>query len=58
MTPMLAQFFPPEMQGGDMDTQGFTVVQPSEIGQAVCWLLSGESNQVAGVNLPVGPGAP
>lgn len=57
-TPMLAQFFPPEAQGADIDTAGFGIVQPTDIAQAILWLLSSESSQVAGVNLAVGPGAP
>jgi hypothetical protein len=57
-TPMLAKFFPAHMQDGNMDTGGFGIVQPSDIAQAICWLLSEESSQISRVNLPVGPGAP
>ena len=57
-TPMLAQFFPPEAQGAAIDTGAFGIVQPTDIAQAIIWLLSSESSQVAGVNLAVGPGAP
>lgn len=57
-TPMLVQFFPPEMQGADIDTAGFGIVQPSDIAQAATWLLGDESSQISGVNIPVGPGAP
>ncbi|KAI9744900.1 MAG: hypothetical protein M1818_001825 [Claussenomyces sp. TS43310] len=56
-TPMLSQFFAPEAAGA-IDTQGFGLVQPTDIAQAVVWLLSDESSQISGVNLPVGPGAP
>jgi hypothetical protein len=55
---MLAKFFPAHMQDGNMDTGGFGIVQPSDIAQAICWLLSEESSQISRVNLPVGPGAP
>lgn len=55
---MLAQFFPPSMQTGDIDSGAFGIVQPSDIARAICYLLSDQSAPVSGVNVPVGPGAP
>jgi len=57
-TPMLAQFFAPQEQGAPVDTQGWQLVQPEDIARAAAWLLSEQSTQVSGVNIPVGPGAP
>jgi len=57
-TPMLAQFFGAPPEGVEIDTSGWDVVEPLDIAKAVVWLLSSDSNQIAGVNIPVGPGAP
>lgn len=56
-TPMLGSFFgAPE--GTEIDTAGWGVIEASDIAEAVFWLLSDKAKQVAGVNIPVGPGAP
>jgi len=57
-TPMLAQFFGQDPSSGEMDTSGWDVVEPSDIARAIVYLLSDDSLQIAGVNIPVGPGAP
>jgi len=57
-TPMLSQFFGSDASSGEIDTSGWDVVEPLDIAKAVVWLLSDDSHQVAGVNIPVGPGAP
>ena len=54
---MLSQSFGPDT-AGQMDTQGFGLIQSEDVAKAIIWFLSSESSQVAGVNLPVGPGAP
>ncbi|CAD6593364.1 MAG: hypothetical protein ASARMPRED_007435 [Alectoria sarmentosa] len=56
-TPMLSQSFGPDA-AGRMDTKGFGLIQADDVAKAIVWLLSSDASQVAGVNLPVGPGAP
>jgi len=57
-TPMLSQFFGEAPAGAEIDTSGWDVVEPSDIAKAAVWLLSTDSHQISGVNIPVGPGAP
>lgn len=54
---MLSQSFGPDA-AGPMDTKGFGVIEADDVAKAIIWLLSSDSSQVAGVYLPVGPGAP
>ncbi|KAK3176382.1 hypothetical protein OEA41_007705 [Lepraria neglecta] len=56
-TPMISQSFGPDA-AGQMDTQGFGLIQSEDVAKAIIWFLSSKSSQVAGVNLPVGPGTP
>lgn len=55
---MLSQFFASTDSAGEIDTTGWSVVEPSDIAKAVVWLLSDDTIQISGVNIPVGPGAP
>jgi len=58
-TPMLTQFFTAPKEGEPpMDTGAFQIVDASDIARTVVYLLSEESAHIAGVNIPVGPGAP
>ncbi|OCK75161.1 short chain dehydrogenase/oxidoreductase CpoX2 [Lepidopterella palustris CBS 459.81] len=58
-TPMLSQFFAAPPAGSKPpDTQGFHLIEADDIAQAITWLLSDDSSQVSGVNLPVGASAP
>jgi len=58
-TPMLSQFFATPPTESDLpDTQGFKLVEADDIAKTIVWLLSEESSQVSGVNLPVGGSAP
>lgn len=54
---MLSQSFGPDT-AGRMDTKGFDLIEADDVAKAIIWLLSFDSSQVTGVNLPVGPGAP
>jgi len=56
---MLSQFFIAPPAGAEpLNAQGFKLVEADEIAQAIIWLLSEDSSQVSGINLPVGGSAP
>jgi len=58
-TPMLSQFFAsPPPEGQPMDTAGFQLVEADDIARCIEWLLSENSAQVSGVNVPVGSSPP
>jgi len=55
---MMAQFFPKGAAAESVGQHGMNMLQPVDIARAVVYLLSEESDHIAGVNLPVGTGAP
>ncbi|TVY54929.1 Chanoclavine-I dehydrogenase easD [Lachnellula cervina] len=57
-TPMMPQFFPEGNAEAATQNLGMNMLDPSDIARAVVYLLSDESEHIAGVNLPVGSGAP
>jgi chanoclavine-I dehydrogenase len=58
MTAMTEKFFP----GGNFEESakaiGMTFMDASAIARAIVWLLSEDSLDVNGINMPVGEGAP
>lgn len=54
----MPQFFPEGNAEAATQNLGMNMLDPSDIARAVVYLLSDESEHIAGVNLPVGSGAP
>jgi len=57
-TPMMPEFFPEGNGATRTAALGMNMMDAADIARAIVYLLSGESNHINGVNLPVGSGAP
>ncbi|KAI9743671.1 MAG: hypothetical protein M1818_002987 [Claussenomyces sp. TS43310] len=58
MTAMMAQFFPKGDMAQSTGNRGMNLMDATSIARAIVWLLSEDSLDVNGINMPVGEGAP
>jgi hypothetical protein len=55
---MMSQFFSAHRRDERLDTLGMDLLDASDIGRAIVYLLTEDSAKITGANLPVGLGIP
>ncbi|KAL4937801.1 hypothetical protein BDV06DRAFT_215627 [Aspergillus oleicola] len=58
LTPMMSEFYPDEARDKSLEGIGMNLLSPNDIARAILYLLTEDSANITGANLPVGLGVP
>jgi NAD(P)-dependent dehydrogenase (short-subunit alcohol dehydrogenase family) len=55
---MMFEFYADDARDGSLEELGMNLLSPSDIARAIVYLMTDDSAQITGANLPVGLGVP